>query len=131
MKDGISEILQLEPADLLEYLYCNFSADIPQKIETVQELEQSSLLLAFFTNSYVFLSNASMLADIKTRSLRKKGAGKFEIDEAIAKKKILEKYSEMMQKSYNTVSRMITVKQSINEELHMSDAKYQNKKGGK
>lgn len=55
MKDGISEILQLEPAALLEYLYCNFSVDIPQKIETVQELEQSSLLLAFLQTAMFFL----------------------------------------------------------------------------
>lgn len=117
------DLLKKTPTELLEYMYYNYSIPVPASVETVEEMESAGKLLSVFTNNYSFLCYMALLADTETRNLRKTGARKFSIDDSIAKKKILEKYAELMKQSYSAVSRMITIKQQVNQELHMSDSR--------
>jgi hypothetical protein len=112
-------ILSLDPEDLLQWLNSNFLEDIPIAINNVEDLKNAGVLLGKLTNIYSYLVSLSMFAKLKVREAKKDKENKENIDKAIDRKEIINSYADVIKCQYNAVSRMVTVKKQIDEEMKM------------
>jgi hypothetical protein len=112
-------ILTLDPENLLEWLNDNFFEDIPTTITSTEDLRNAGTLLGKLTNIYSYLVSLSMFAKLKVREAKKDKENKENIDKAIDRKEIINSYAEIIKCQYNAVSRMVTVKKQIDEEMKM------------
>ena len=112
-------ILSLDPADLLAWLNDNYLETIPTTVTNVEDLKRSGELLGKLTNIYSYLTSLALFAKLKVREVKKDKANKEEIDKAIDRKEIINSFAEMIKCQYNAVSRMVTVKKQIDDEMRM------------
>lgn len=117
------EIFQLEPEVLLEAMRKRCCLVIPVTIETVEEMQQAGRILSACASEYSYLSDMALNAKIIKRRFKQEGRSKKEIDDALSREDIFEHFAEVMKAGYNAVSRMITIKQQVNEELKMTDGR--------
>ena len=71
------------------------------------------------TNIYSYLVSLSLFAKLKVREAKKDKTNKEEIDKAVDRKEIITSYADIIKCQYNAVSRMVTVKKQIDDEMHM------------
>lgn len=112
-------ILTLDPADLLIWLNENFLENIPTTVTNIEDLKRSGELLGKLTNIYSYLSSLSLFAKLKVREAKKDKTNKEEIDKAVDRRDIITTYAETVKCQYNAVSRMVTVKKQIDDEMKM------------
>lgn len=112
-------ILSLDPEDLLQWLNSTFLEDIPIAINNTEDLKKAGVLLGKLTNIYSYLVSLSMFAKLKVREAKKDKENKENIDKAIDRKEIINSYADIIKCQYNAVSRMVTVKKQIDEEMKM------------
>lgn len=139
----IEEILQLDPTALIDWLNEEFKMEVPNKLETIEELKNASKLLSKTTNTYSYLMNVSSYAKISVREkkrqsdklnkeakankdktiedeLNQKAAkAKIEYENMVDRKEAIDNAADIANKQYNAISRMIAVKREINTELQM------------
>ena len=60
-----------------------------------------------------------MFAKLKVREAKKDKENKENIDKAVDRKEIINSYADVIKCQYNAVSRMVTVKKQIDEEMKM------------
>lgn len=117
------EILSEDPLVLTEKLKSEYLFYLPETIENADDLLEAGRFLGKIANSYSFLVQLSSLAKINVRKLKREKKSKDEIDNAIDRKDSINNTVEAVKMQYNAISRLITVKQQINEELKMTDGK--------
>lgn len=120
---SIDALMAMDPEYLMTLIADKFKLDIPISIDTPEDMVLAGSLLGRCTSNYSYLVNMSMMAKIMKRKLKRAGADKNTIEDALSREEIFTNYADIMKAAYNTVSRMITVKQQINAELKMSDSK--------
>lgn len=113
------ELMELPVEKLTDYLSSICMIGIPVKVETVEEMKEASQLLSRAGSLYSFMTNAALIANVQKRQLKKDKEKKEEFDDALVRETIFNSYAEQLKICYNTISRMITIKQQINQELRM------------
>ena len=114
-----NELMSMEPIDLAEYLLLNFQIDIPPSITTVEDLEEASRILAKASTYYSFLSGMRLTARMQKRTLKRQKESQNEIEKMLAREEAFETQAQIAKTAYDTVSRMVTIKQQINQEMKM------------
>lgn len=117
------DILAMEPFDMIKYLTSAYDFSIPESIETIEDMENAAALLSRFTAHYTYLTQLTLLANIKKREARRLGIPAPELDDACMREQILEKFADLAKTAYQTVSRLLTIKQQINLELRLTDGR--------
>ena len=112
-------ILKMEPADLLIWLEENCSEEIPTTVTNIEDLKRAGELLGKLTNIYSYLVSLGMFAKLQVRETKKDKTNKEEIDKSVDRKDIINSYAEVVKCKYNAVSRMVTVKKQIDDEMKM------------
>lgn len=113
------EYLELNPTELLEVLIDNYLYDVPQEINSPDDFISVSKMLSETCNQYSFLIQLSSAAKIKKR-LAAREKDKTQKEDFIDKESIVCGVLDAVKLRYNTLSRMITVKQEYNRELNMN-----------
>ena len=114
-----TEMFSISPIDLNNYLIANFRIEVPTTISTKEDLEKASKLLSQAYAYYSFFTSMKLSAGLQKRALRVQKENKDEIDKMIDREKIFDAYAGIARQAYDTVSRMITIKQQINQEMKM------------
>ena len=130
-KDGIrrfddysmEELLSMPPEELMAAASNRFKLDLPPSIDTVDNLNKLAKLMSKSISEYSYLINMAQIARMRKRALKRSGADKFTVEDALTREEIFTKYAEIMKAAYQAASRMITVKQEINEELKFTDGR--------
>ena len=130
-KDGIrrfddysmEELLSMPPEELMAAASNRFKLDLPPSIDTVDNLNKLAKLMSKSISEYSYLSNMAQIARMRKRALKRSGADKFTVEDALTREEIFTNYAEIMKAAYQAASRMITVKQEINEELKFTDGR--------
>lgn len=115
----MTDILKLKPQELLLWLNKNCSVIIPERIESAEDLKFSGELIGKITGYYSFLMSIYLNAKIEVRMAKREKLPKEEIEEYIDRRDILKEYTDMLKLQYTSISRMITVKKQVDEELKM------------
>lgn len=130
-KDGIrrfddysmEELLSMPPEELMAAASNRFKLDLPPSIDTVDNLNKLAKLMSKSISEYSYLINMAQIARMRKRALKRAGADKFTVEDALTREEIFTNYAEIMKAAYQAASRMITVKQEINEELKFTDGR--------
>lgn len=117
------ELLNMPPEELMNAAAKKFVLDLPPSIDTIDNLNKLAKLMSKSISEYSYLLNMAQMARMRKRMLKRMRAGKDEIEDAMTREEIFENYAEIMKAAYQAASRMITVKQQINEELKFTDAR--------
>lgn len=119
-----NDYLEMEPVQLLEVLTDTFIIDIPEEIDDVTTLQNVSKLMSETINAYSFLVQLYCLSKISTRHYKRLGSSaKKEYEDAVDRKEIIKNILDAVLLRYKVLSRMVTIKQEINEELNMSEGR--------
>ena len=130
-KDGIrrfddysmEELLSMPPEELMAAASNRFKLDLPPSIDTVDNLNKLAKLMSKSISEYSYLINMAQIARMRKRALKRSGADKFTVEDALTREEIFTNYAEIMKAAYQAASRMITVKQEINEGLKFTDGR--------
>lgn len=123
MKLNRRNLLDMDIYELMEYIENEFFVILPNGLISTEDLEFAGKMLGTLTNSYSYLANQSEYAKIVVREQKGK-IPKEEYQTLMGKRDIIERGAETVKMQYQSLSRMITVKQEINHELRMSEVRY-------
>lgn len=119
MKQHI-ELLKMTPSDLNTWLLENFSYMIPENIDDTDSMKEAGQMLGQIANSYSYIISMLSYAKIAVRNEKRKGKeNKENADDMIDRKEALQNMADILKMQYQAISRMITVRKDINEELKM------------
>lgn len=117
-----NQIEQAEPEELSVALKTHFSTKLPTQIETAEEMREAQKLLSKLASQYSFLTSISVEVKNRKRKMKREKAEKELIDAMMEREDLLNAYCESVKMSYNAISRMITIRQQIYEELRMTSS---------
>ena len=117
---NITELLNMDSFTLIEHLYMEYVVELPEALITVEDMQEAGSLLPKLINAYSFLASASEYAKVLVRENKGK-IPKDELNELMGKRDAIIQAAETAKMQYTALSRMITVKQEINNELRMSE----------
>lgn len=120
---SMEELLSMPPEELMAAASNRFKLDLPPSIDTVDNLNKLVKLMSKSISEYSYLINMAQIARMRKRALKRSGADKFTVEDALTREEIFTNYAEIMKAAYQAASRMITVKQEINEELKFTDGR--------
>lgn len=109
----------MAPKDLLNWLNETYMFQIPTTLENVDDLKDAGILLGKLTNIYSYLMSMATFAKLAVRESRKRKLPKEVIDDCIDRRDVIDNYTDIIKTQYTAVSRMITVKKQIDDELKM------------
>lgn len=116
---NINTILAMQPEALAIWLDKNFLDTIPTGIETTDDLRRAGELLGKLANIYSYIMSITTFAKLAVREAKRRGDSKDDINDCIARRDVLDSFTEVIKTQYNAVSRMITVKKQVDEEIKM------------
>ena len=115
-------VYEAPPQELLQALKENFTTKLPTQIETPDDMRDAQKLLSRLASQYSFLQAISVEIKGRKRKLKRDKAEKNEIDDMMEREEMLNAYCDSVKMSYNAISRMITIRQQIYEELKMTSS---------
>lgn len=118
---NISNVLGMEPELLAKWIECNFIKEIPITLETADDLKAAGILLGKLTNIYAYLMSLSTYAKLAVKEEKRKATkdSKEELNKSMSRRDIIDDYVSIVKMQYSAVSRMITVKKQIDDEMRM------------
>jgi len=114
----INDILTMDVLELNCYLMDTFACSIPEKMETVEDMDNLSNLLMLFANQYSYLMSCLSYLKIYTKNMKQNNL-KDEAAEMMMRRDSFQMAVDIVKQKYAAVSRVITVKQEINREMSM------------
>ena len=119
MRVSYQNILDKEPLDLIKWLEEEFVVNIPENLDSVEQMIWAESLLSKFGSQIVYLDYLLSYAKVTLREARRNKLGKEEIEHYIDKKENIERALEGVKALQSAVSRMVTTRQEINKELNI------------
>ena len=119
-------LFMLSPMDLTEILWSEYNFIIPFNEETISinDMFVVQEIITKTGNAFSYLAYLNSIAKIKVRQAkRSKEMKKEDVEDAIDRKDSISNIAEAVKMQYSAISRLITVKQQINEELKMTDGR--------
>lgn len=113
-----SEIFNMNPSELNEWLINTFSCEVPTCIDSIDEFQRAGNLLGELTNKYTYLASVLTFLKIEVKNSKRKGKG-IDAEDMMLRRDAFQSMTDIVKQQYNAVSRIITVKQEINNELKM------------
>lgn len=120
---SIEDIFSMDPESLIQTVSEHFQVEIPPYVDSIEDMANAGRLLGQCASNYSYLLNMAMAAKIRKRHIKRDGGSRQEAEDALSREEIFNTYAEIMKTAYNAISRMITIKQEINEELHFTDGR--------
>lgn len=114
-----NDLLSMEPMSLAEYLQNHFALMVPFSLTTPEDLRRASEILSSAANSYSFLSNMRIMARVQKRALKRKKESAEKVEDMLAREELFENQAAVVRQVYEATSRMVTVKQQIDQEMKM------------
>ena len=112
----------MDPEELNADLIEEYVHEIPTDVESVDDMVRAGHLMGILTNNYSY-----MLATLNTFKIWTKNCkladDKKEYEKMAMRRDSVEAIVEILKQQYNAVSRLITIKQEINNELKMTEGR--------
>lgn len=114
------DVQNADPSVLAAELKNSFTTRMPEKIETPDEMYAAQRTLSRLASQYSFLTATNVEIKGLKRRMKREKADKEEIDKMMEREELLTAYCEIVKMNYQAISRMISVRQQVYEELKMT-----------
>ena len=108
-----------DPELLNRSLIENYIQEIPVSIETVDDMIYAGHMMAMITNDYSYLLGVLSTFKIWAKIAKVNGS-KAEYNDMVMRRDSIETIVDILKQQYSALSRLITIKQEINNELKMT-----------
>ena len=116
-----TDLYSISVENLMKWLDNKFYINIPNGLETITDMKSAGKLLGKLSNDYAYLAILLSYAKTFVRAEKRKGKDfKTSYEDMIDKRDMIDEMTNVVKMQYQAISRMITVKQQIQEELNMS-----------
>lgn len=109
----------MDPEELNSILLKTFVKPIPISIENIEDMNTAGRLMASLTNDYSYLSGVLSSLKISAKIAKSQGS-KVEYNEMVMRRDCVDIIVDIVKQQYSALSRLITIKQEINNELKMT-----------
>ena len=121
------EILQMEPNLMLTWIQKEFLFEVPETLESVEDLKYAQNMLTKIANYNTYLSVILAYAKTSTRYLKAEAeANKYnqekirEYEQMISRRDALQTVVDILKLQYQAISRAFTIRQEAAKELYMT-----------
>lgn len=128
--EGSLSVLSMPPAEFTRWLMREFTAELPGRIATADELNSASELMRKLTGDYQYLTNLLAITKVAVRGAKraadsekdtdKKTALRQEYEDMVDRQNAAEQAAKRVMQGYNAISRAMTVRQMADRELAMN-----------
>lgn len=116
-----TDLYHISVENLIKWLDKKFYVNIPAGLESIEDMQTAGRLLGKLSNDYSYLAMLLSYSKAFVRAEKRKGKDfKTSYEDMIDKRDIIDEMTSVVKMQYQAISRMITVKQEIQEELNMS-----------
>ena len=116
-----SDLYSISVDNLIKWLDKRFYYSIPKGLESIDDMKVAGRLLGQLSNDYSYLAILLSYAKAFVRAEKRKGKDfKLSYEDMIDKRDIIDEMTSVVKMQYQAISRMITVKHDIQEELNMN-----------
>lgn len=116
-----NDLYSISVENLIKWLDSRFYVSIPKGLESIDDMKTAGRLLGQLSNDYSYLAVLLSYAKAFVRAEKRKGKDfKASYEDMIDKRDIIDEMTSVVKMQYQAISRMITVKQEIQEELNMN-----------
>ena len=137
------ELLSMSPKELTDWLNVQFNIELPVSLETIDQMKEAGKLLSKTINIYSYLMSMASYAKISVREKKRASdkcakalkqnkdkeleenltimanKAKMDYEDMVDRKEAIENAADIANKQYQAISRMMTVKKEVNNELQM------------
>ena len=114
--------LTMKPTEFLQWLNEQFIENIPLAFDTYEDLQKIGNQIGTITNRYAYIAAFLSYTKIQTRNLKRMGVEyKAEYEDMMDRRDALQHTAETLKLQYQSMSRLITIRQEINKELNMGE----------
>ena len=113
-------LLKMEPMELLNYLTENYIKEIPTSAETIEELKAVNKRMNELTNTRSYLMPLLCSADTELRIAKAKKTDKEVVADLTSRREVFKTIIDVIDNQISSLSRTITVRKQIFEELRIS-----------
>ena len=92
---SMEELLSMPPEELMAAASNRFKLDLPPSIDTVDNLNKLARLMSKSISEYSYLVNMAQIARMRKRSLKRSGADKFTVEDALTREEIFTNYAAL------------------------------------
>lgn len=115
-------LLKTDPAQFTLWLKGQFVSDIPLTFDTTEDLQKIGKLMGVTANRYSYIVAFLSYAKTVTRKLKRSGKEyKDAYEDMVDRRDALQNTADILKLQYQSMSRLITIRQEINAELRMSE----------
>lgn len=116
------QVCTMDLLDVVKDMNHEFCIEIPTQIDSLEEMSSAGSMLGDLTNEYTYM--VALLAMMKaTVRIAKRKLPKEQYEDLVGKRDAVSDIVDLLKQQYQAISRMITVKQEINQELYMTSGK--------
>lgn len=116
------QVCTMDLLDVVKDMNHEFCIEIPTQIDSLEEMSSAGTMLGDLTNEYTYM--VALLAMMKaTVRIAKRKLPKEQYEDLVGKRDAVSDIVDLLKQQYQAISRMITVKQEINQELYMTSGK--------
>lgn len=122
-------ILELEPYTMIDVLTTEYLTEVPNSINTIEDMNLASQKLLKLSASYSFITSLLSYVKISTRDAKRevnkadkewKDIKKAKYEDLVDKKEIIANIAESIKQQYSAISRAVTIHIENNKELNMA-----------
>lgn len=112
----------MDPEELNADLIDEYVHEIPVDIESIEDMAKAGHLMGILTNNYSYMVATLNTFKIWTK-IAKLSEDKKEYEKMVMRRDSVEAIVDILKQQYLAVSRLITIKQEINNELKMTEGR--------
>lgn len=112
-------ILNSDPQELFMWIQREYMSEIPNQIDSSDELAKAGNRLGELINIYSYLMSMTTYANLNVKEKKKNKEDKEAINKAIIIRDILQNSADTIKAQYTAISRMISVRKQVMEEMSM------------
>lgn len=117
--DDFDSVLKTQPREFSLWLRKEFIEDIPLTFDTYEDLQKIGNLIGVTANRYAYLASLLSYTKAVTRQL-KRSECKSTYEDMVDRKEAIQNAVDTLKLQYQSLSRLITIRQEINQELRMN-----------
>ena len=114
------KIVNSDPFELNTWLLQSFQCNVPISIDSIEALIKANEMLGGLTNQYSYLMSILSFLKIEVKMEKRKCKNSETTEDMMLRRDCFQDTVDIVKQQYNAISRMITVKQEINQELKMT-----------